>query len=999
MAYIMGTVSLFYLTPASISHFNLFLLALLVTVYLVFRFRRQEQLSQQDRLLLLFFLSLTAFSLALFLDVSLLPSESLLAIYLENPILSLLVTFLMQFAYVFPHPQEKQKIERRVALLLTILYWVGETVYAAWRYLQLSRGHVEYRYEFFDIPLLLAFVWIVVVFLRGAFQNWKQPASRRFALIFLIPVALAALNLLTAASLTGATLYHISLSVGILAAIAFFSLNYLASKPETTSLLVKITGVTLTSSLAVFGTVPWLVTPAYVERYEPSIPDHRTIRFTPNAEGGYDVNEIPFTFERDLGENLESIFDPLNRGQYDVSGFPFPFYGKQYDHIHILNYGILVFGREIDPWDLEYRFADVPAIFPLYLAFNDKVNPQSGVFLNRTAERLVVTFYNREPYFRSGNNYTYQITLHTDGAFNLTYNGLPPEIHYFVNDRPNASPWVIGVQPGGSTPQRTTFTDLPLSTGPQGALQDEYHNFRQSLHGFLLPLAIAILVSSLMFIIGVPLTLNVMLARPLNILLKGVVRFNQGERAQIPAQFNDEIGFLTRSFNDMGTELDNLIRTLEQRVAERTSDLVAANEQLRKLSRAVEQSPSSIVITDHDALIEYVNPAFTRSTGYTFEEAKGRNPRILKSKLTSPEAYVDMWDTLTAGKTWRGELCNRRKNGEIYWEYSVIAPIQDAHGYTTHYVAVKEDVTARKATELSLLESERQYRDLFELESDAIFIIRNSDGQILEANSAASTLYGYSREEFTRLGNTDLSAEPEATQKATHSPVPVNQVIHIPLRWHRKKAGEVFPVEITARFITWKGEDVHLAAIRDISERKKIEDELNRLAITDPLTELFDRRHFFAEAEKIYLRCKHPPYDLAVLMIDIDHFKQVNDTYGHPAGDLVLREAADRIRQSLRPTDLLGRYGGEEFIAVLSRTHYADAAQIADRLIRSISDQPVAAQGQNIPITVSIGIARLEESTNSFDELVSNADRALYQAKGNGRNCWSAFEPSRSPSG
>ena len=992
-------MSLFHLTPASISYLNQFLLVLLSTSYLLVRLRRQPQLTQLDKLLVLFFLSLTAFSLALLLDVSLLPSESLLVTYLENPILALLVCFLMQFAYAFPHPQEKQIIERRLALLLTGLYWVGETAFAAWRYVQLNRGQVEYRFEFFDVPLLLAFLWIVIVFLRGAFQNREQPASRRFALIFLIPVLLAALNLLVAVSRVGATLYHISLSVGVLSTIALFTLNYLASKPETTSLMVKISGVALTSSLAVFGTIPWLVAPAYADQYTPAIPDHRTLRFTPNTGGGYHVNEVPSHFEQDLGENLTAIFDPQNGGQVDVTGFSFPFFGKQYDRIHIINYGILVFGREIEPWDLEYRFADAPAIFPLYIAYEARFSGQNGVFLKRGTNQLVITYHNLEAYFHPGQKYTYQVILRADGSFDLTYNGLPPDIRYLVNDRPDASPWVIGVQPGGATPESGTFDNLPLTVGPQGLLQDEYRAFRQTLHRFLVPLAVAILVSSFLLILGVPLLLNIMLARPLDALLAGVTLFNAGQRAQrIRIHFNDEIGFLAHSFNDLGAELDSLITNLEKRVTERTSDLVAANEQLRKLSSAVEQSPSTIVITDRDANIEYVNPAFTHTTGYTFEEAKGRNPRFLKSDQTPPTAYAGMWASLSAGKTWRGELCNRRKNGEEYWEHSVIAPIYDQNGTVTHYVAVKEDITPRKLAELSMLESERQYRDLFELESDAIFIIRNRDGRILQANTAASTLYGYSRDELLRLGNTDLSAEPEATQKATHSPAPINQVIHIPLRWHRKKNGEVFPVEITARFITWEGEGVHLAAIRDVSERKKIEDELNRLAITDPLTELFNRHHFFAEGQKVFLRSKHPPCDLAVLMVDIDHFKQVNDTYGHPAGDHVLREAAKRIRQSLRPTDLLGRYGGEEFIAVLPRTHLADVCQIADRLIKSIGGQPIGNNGQSIPITVSIGIARLEETTNSFDELVSNADRALYQAKHNGRNCWSAFEAPRSPS-
>jgi PAS domain S-box-containing protein len=117
---------------------------------------------------------------------------------------------------------------------------------------------------------------------------------------------------------------------------------------------------------------------------------------------------------------------------------------------------------------------------------------------------------------------------------------------------------------------------------------------------------------------------------------------------------------------------------------------------LRKLSMAVEQSPESIVITDADAHIEYVNDAFLRATGYTREEALGQNPRILHSGNTPPETFVSLWETLLRGETWKGEFCNRRKNGEEYIEFAIITPLRDNAGRTTHFVAIKEDITEKK---------------------------------------------------------------------------------------------------------------------------------------------------------------------------------------------------------------------------------------------------------------------------------------------------------------
>ncbi|TWI74207.1 PAS domain S-box-containing protein [Desulfobotulus alkaliphilus] len=133
-----------------------------------------------------------------------------------------------------------------------------------------------------------------------------------------------------------------------------------------------------------------------------------------------------------------------------------------------------------------------------------------------------------------------------------------------------------------------------------------------------------------------------------------------------------------------------------------------AENELRRLSRAVEQSPASIIITDLEGTIDYVNPAFTKVTGYSFEEIKGQNPRILKSPDRPSEAYREMWDILSSGGEWRGEFKNIRKNGELFWEAASITPIFNEKGEPTHYLAVKEDITERKRAEEALLESNRQ---------------------------------------------------------------------------------------------------------------------------------------------------------------------------------------------------------------------------------------------------------------------------------------------------
>ena len=130
-----------------------------------------------------------------------------------------------------------------------------------------------------------------------------------------------------------------------------------------------------------------------------------------------------------------------------------------------------------------------------------------------------------------------------------------------------------------------------------------------------------------------------------------------------------------------------------------------AQAQLQKLSSAVEQSSSSVVITDVEGRIEYVNPKFTQVTGYTLEEAIGKNPRVLKSDEHPPEFYKDLWRTITSGREWHGEFCNRKKNGQRYWESASISPIRDVNGKPNYFVAVKEDITERKKTERALIEA------------------------------------------------------------------------------------------------------------------------------------------------------------------------------------------------------------------------------------------------------------------------------------------------------
>jgi PAS domain S-box-containing protein len=194
-----------------------------------------------------------------------------------------------------------------------------------------------------------------------------------------------------------------------------------------------------------------------------------------------------------------------------------------------------------------------------------------------------------------------------------------------------------------------------------------------------------------------------------------------------------------------------------------TDKLAIHDEQLRKLSRAVEQSPVSVVITDLEGSIEYINPRFTEVTGYTLEEVLGKNPRILKSGEMPPEAYQHLWQTIKAGGVWRGEFYNRKKNGELYWERASISPILDERGSITHFVAVKEDITEWKRTEAEL----RLQSRLIDLAHDAI-LIRKPGGEIAYWNQGAQRIYGWPREQAVGRIAQDLLK--------TQFPIPLSEI-------------------------------------------------------------------------------------------------------------------------------------------------------------------------------------------------------------------------------
>lgn len=257
----------------------------------------------------------------------------------------------------------------------------------------------------------------------------------------------------------------------------------------------------------------------------------------------------------------------------------------------------------------------------------------------------------------------------------------------------------------------------------------------------------------------------------------------------------------------------------------------ALEEDVRKLSLAVEQSPVSIVITDTEGNIEYVNPRFCQVTGYTREEAIGKTHRILKSGETSPERYAELWRTISSGNEWHGEFHNRRKNGELYWEVASISPLFDKEGRITGYLASKEDITERKAVEMALNESEARLNKLVNSAQDAIIML-NPDGSISMWNESAVRIFGYSPQEAIGRNFHSLVA-PERYRaqyfqafnafSTTGEGAAVGQVLEL---FGLRKNGEEFPVELALSSVQINGQWHAIGILRDITARKQAEQSL-----------------------------------------------------------------------------------------------------------------------------------------------------------------------------
>jgi diguanylate cyclase (GGDEF)-like protein/PAS domain S-box-containing protein len=312
-------------------------------------------------------------------------------------------------------------------------------------------------------------------------------------------------------------------------------------------------------------------------------------------------------------------------------------------------------------------------------------------------------------------------------------------------------------------------------------------------------------------------------------------------------------------------------------------------------------------------------------------------------------------------------------------------------------LAETERLRAREnAQTAELRDSEARFRTVFDSVTEGIFIA-DSHGRFVEVNPSGCQMFGYTREELIGSDIVRLSSgAPPYTQLAAVEWISrARRDGPQTFEWHcQAKGGRLFWAEICARITSFAGREVSLATLRDVSDRKEAERRIRQMVRQDALTGLPNRQVLVDAVEGAIARVSRDASLFAVMFLDLDHFKDVNDTLGHPAGDDLLRAVAARLRGAVRNSDLVVRFGGDEFAVLMPEVREdALAGSLAAKLIAAL-DPPFSIQGNDIRIGTSIGIAVGNAATRSVEAMLAHADVALYRAKAEGRGTYRFFDDS-----
>jgi diguanylate cyclase (GGDEF)-like protein/PAS domain S-box-containing protein len=466
-------------------------------------------------------------------------------------------------------------------------------------------------------------------------------------------------------------------------------------------------------------------------------------------------------------------------------------------------------------------------------------------------------------------------------------------------------------------------------------------------------------------------------------LFEGMVTRADGKSRHVMAQYIPHI-------------VDGQVRGVFGLVTDITA-IKQGQEQLRVSDAALKAVSQGVVISGPDKRILSANEAFASITGYSTTEIIGRDYRLLEGPLTDPQQVDRMRLALENGTEFSDEILHYRKDSSTFWNELTISPVCDEQGQLTHFVGITRDITARKQAEEALRIAAVAF------ESQEGMVITDANSVILRVNRAFTESSGYTAEEAVgqtpRLfksgrHNADYYAEMWESVKRTGSWQ--GEI------WDRRKNGEIYPKWLIITAV--KSEDGtvthYVGAHTDITARKAAEDAIKNMAFYDPLTKLPNRRLLDDRLGRAMAESKRSNRYCALLLLDLDKFKPLNDTHGHVVGDLLLIEVAERLIKCVREIDTVARYGGDEFVVMVNEldADNAESTLLAEMLaekIRITLSEPylliIKHEGEADTTvvhhcTTSIGVTLFVGFEVNKSEIFKRADMAMYQAKEAGRN-------------
>ncbi len=416
-----------------------------------------------------------------------------------------------------------------------------------------------------------------------------------------------------------------------------------------------------------------------------------------------------------------------------------------------------------------------------------------------------------------------------------------------------------------------------------------------------------------------------------------------------------------------------------------------------RYSSILEEMDETYFETDLRGRYTFVNDAICRNTGYSREQLIGADYRITTFAEDVDKTFKVFNEMYRTGEPVRG-LRNRyiAKGGEVRWVALSAFPIRNEKGEIIGFRGVGEDITERVKAEEALRKSEERYRTLLE-EMDEAYYEVDLRGNFTFCNDALCRLLGYSREELMGLNYRAYTPKEDwdNVYRAYNSVYRTGTT----LRWYpmtqlTKDGRKIFVENSVLPLRDEKGEIIGFRGLsRDVTERKVLEQRLAEMATHDPLTGLPNRILLDDRLNVGLAQAQRNGSRLAVMMLDLDWFKRVNDTYGHGVGDELLKLVAQRLANNLRKSDTVGRFGGDEFVLLLPQIGAVDdATRVAQKLLDSFNE-PFAINGYKLNITTSIGIAIYPESGDRAEVLLTNADTAMYYAKEEGRARYKLYSP------